>query len=71
MRVATALGVSLRSWIVHVAAIFQPWFAWPQPMRDLQTPGVGEAMLSWLRRAGAGRVLNALSPVEHQIPPGP
>lgn len=49
MRVASALDVPLRSWTVDVADIFHPRFAWPERMRNLQTPGVGEEMLKTAR----------------------
>jgi pimeloyl-ACP methyl ester carboxylesterase len=39
MRVASAFDVALRSWTVDVADILRPRFAWPQRVRDLQTPG--------------------------------
>jgi pimeloyl-ACP methyl ester carboxylesterase len=51
MRVASALDVPLRSWVVDVADIFHPRFAWPERVRNLQTPGVGEEMLKTAREA--------------------
>ena len=49
MRVASALDVPLRSWAVDVANIFHPRFAWPERVRNLQTPGIGEEMLQAAR----------------------
>ncbi len=51
MRVASAFDVPLRSWIVDVAAIFHPKSEWPERVRRLQTPGVGERMLKASREA--------------------
>jgi pimeloyl-ACP methyl ester carboxylesterase len=45
MRVASAFDLTLRSWAVDVADVFHPRFAWPERVRDLQTPGIGEEML--------------------------
>jgi pimeloyl-ACP methyl ester carboxylesterase len=45
MRVASAFDVALRSWTVDVADIFHPRFGWPQRVRNLQTPSIGEQML--------------------------
>jgi pimeloyl-ACP methyl ester carboxylesterase len=50
MRVASAFDVALRSWTVDVADIFHPRFAWPQRVRELQTPGLGEQMLKTSRK---------------------
>lgn len=52
MRVASAFDVPLRSFAVDVAPIFHPRFSWPQRMRDLQTPGLGEKLEEDARRAG-------------------
>jgi pimeloyl-ACP methyl ester carboxylesterase len=49
LRVASAFDVPLRSWVVDVADIFHPRFAWPERVRNLQTPGVGEEMLKTAR----------------------
>ena len=61
MRVATALDVRLRSWIVDTASIFHPKFVWPDRVRKLLTPEDGGEMLgtSWqlgptARRDGPG-----------------
>jgi pimeloyl-ACP methyl ester carboxylesterase len=51
MRVASAFDVALRSWTVDVADIFHPRFKWPERVRNLQTPGVGEEMLETAREA--------------------
>jgi pimeloyl-ACP methyl ester carboxylesterase len=51
MRVASAFDLKLRSWTVDVADIFHPRFRWPQYVRDLQTPGLGEEMLKTAREA--------------------
>jgi pimeloyl-ACP methyl ester carboxylesterase len=51
MRVASAFDVPLRSFAVDVAPIFHPRFSWPQRMRDLQTPGLGEQLEEDARRA--------------------
>jgi pimeloyl-ACP methyl ester carboxylesterase len=53
LRVASAFDVPLRSWTVDVADIFHPRFAWPERVRDLQTPGVGEQLLATTREAPA------------------
>jgi pimeloyl-ACP methyl ester carboxylesterase len=49
MRVASAFGAPIRSWAVDVADIFHPRFAWPERVRNLQTPGLGEEMLEAAR----------------------
>ncbi len=49
MRVASAFDVPLSSWVVDVAPIFHPKFAWPERARGLQIPGVGEEMLKTIR----------------------
>jgi pimeloyl-ACP methyl ester carboxylesterase len=49
LRVASAFDVALRSWTVDVADVFHPRFSWPQRVRDLQTPGLGEQMLKTSR----------------------
>jgi pimeloyl-ACP methyl ester carboxylesterase len=49
MRVVSAFDVALRSWTVDVADVLHPRFAWPQRVRELQTPGVGEQMLETSR----------------------
>jgi pimeloyl-ACP methyl ester carboxylesterase len=51
MRVASAFDVPIRSWVVDVANIFHPGFAWPERVHRLQTPGVGEEMLATTRAA--------------------
>jgi pimeloyl-ACP methyl ester carboxylesterase len=51
MRIASAFRVPLRSWVVDVAEIFHPRFTWPERVRDLQTPGVGEDLLETQRKA--------------------
>jgi pimeloyl-ACP methyl ester carboxylesterase len=51
MRIASAFNIPLRSWAVDVANIFHPQFAWPERMRNLQAPGVGEKMLKTEREA--------------------
>ena len=51
MRVASAFDVPLRSWAVDVADIFHAQFVWPERVRKLQTPGVGEEMLRAVREA--------------------
>jgi pimeloyl-ACP methyl ester carboxylesterase len=49
MRVASGFDVTLRSWAVDVPDIFHPQFAWPERIRNLQKPGVGEQMLKAAR----------------------
>jgi pimeloyl-ACP methyl ester carboxylesterase len=49
LRVASAFNVPLRSWAVDVADVFHPRFAWPERVRNLQTPGVGEEILKTAR----------------------
>lgn len=49
MRVATAFDVPLRSWVVDVPEIFHPRSEWPERVRRLQQPGVGEEMLQAAR----------------------
>jgi hypothetical protein len=51
MRIASAFCVPLRSWVVDVAEVFHPRFTWPERVRDLQTPGVGEDLLETQRKA--------------------
>jgi pimeloyl-ACP methyl ester carboxylesterase len=51
MRVASVVDVPLRSWTVDVANIFHPQFVWPERVRKLQTPEVGEEMLRIAREA--------------------
>lgn len=53
MRVASAFDVSLHSWTVDVANIFHPSFVWPENVRELQSPGVGEDMLETARTVPA------------------
>jgi pimeloyl-ACP methyl ester carboxylesterase len=71
MRVASAFDVPLRSWVVDVADIFHPRFTWPERVRDVQTPGLGEEMLETARKADlddpqstASRLLGAGVPRE-------
>jgi pimeloyl-ACP methyl ester carboxylesterase len=54
MRVATAFDVPLRSWVADVPEIFHPAFEWPERVRRLQTPGVGEELLRTTREAPVG-----------------
>jgi pimeloyl-ACP methyl ester carboxylesterase len=61
MRVASAMDVPLRSWAVDVANIFHPRAVWPERMRMLQTPGVGEEMLRVVREAGPDDPLSTVS----------
>ena len=49
MRTASTFDVPLRSWVVDVANVFHPQFGWPERVRNLQTPGVGEEMLKTAR----------------------
>jgi pimeloyl-ACP methyl ester carboxylesterase len=51
LRVATALDVPLRSFVVDVAPIFHPEFDWPERVHRLQTPRVGEDLLKSMREA--------------------
>lgn len=51
MRVASAFHIAVRSWTVDVANVFHPNFAWPERVRNLQAPGVGERMLKREREA--------------------
>jgi hypothetical protein len=51
MRVASSFDVPLRSWVVDVPDIFHPRFSWPERVRDLQRPGVGEQLLETAREA--------------------
>jgi pimeloyl-ACP methyl ester carboxylesterase len=53
MRIASAYDLPVRSWVVDVADIFHPRFAWPERVHDLQTPAVGEEMLRTLRKRAA------------------
>jgi pimeloyl-ACP methyl ester carboxylesterase len=71
MRVASAFDVPLRSWVVDVADVFHPRFAWPERVRSLQTPGVGEELLQTARevdsddpRSTASRLIGAGVPHE-------
>jgi pimeloyl-ACP methyl ester carboxylesterase len=50
-RVASSFDVPLRSWVVDVPDIFHPRFSWPERVRDLQRPGVGEQLLETAREA--------------------
>jgi pimeloyl-ACP methyl ester carboxylesterase len=51
IRVASAFDLPLRSWAIDVADIFHPRFAWPERVRNLQTPEIGEEMLKTAREA--------------------
>jgi pimeloyl-ACP methyl ester carboxylesterase len=51
MRVVTAFDVPVRSYAVDVADIFHPDHVWPDRVHQLQTPGVGEALLREVREA--------------------
>jgi len=61
MRVATALDVPLRSWVVDVPDIFHPRAEWPERVRRMQQPGVGEEMLSATRAYPAEDQRSAVS----------
>jgi pimeloyl-ACP methyl ester carboxylesterase len=54
LRVVTAFDVPLRSYVVDVAPIFHPDFVWPERVRRLQMPGVGEDLLKATREADPG-----------------
>lgn len=54
MRVASAFDVPLRSWVVDVADIFHPRAVWPERVREMQKPGVGEEMLRTSREVSPG-----------------
>lgn len=45
LRLVTAFDVPVRSWAVDVADIFHPDAVWPDRVRRLQTPGVGEDLI--------------------------
>jgi pimeloyl-ACP methyl ester carboxylesterase len=71
MRVASAFDVRLRSWTVDVADVFHPRFSWPERVRNLQRPGVGEELLRTAReadpddpRSTASRLIGAGVPPE-------
>jgi pimeloyl-ACP methyl ester carboxylesterase len=71
LRVATAFEVPLRSFVVDVAPIFHPEFAWPERVHRLQTPGVGEELLKSTREADpedpdstAGRLARVGVPID-------
>jgi pimeloyl-ACP methyl ester carboxylesterase len=71
LRVATAFDVPLRSFVVDVAPIFHPEFAWPERVHRLQTPGVGEELLKSTREADpedpdstAGRLARVGVPID-------
>jgi pimeloyl-ACP methyl ester carboxylesterase len=51
LRVATAFDVPLRSFVVDVAPIFHPAFEWPERVRGLQTPSLGERLIAATREA--------------------
>lgn len=51
LRIATAFDLPLRSYVVDVAPIFHPDFAWHERVHRLQTPGVGEELLRSMREA--------------------
>lgn len=51
MRVASGFDIPLRSWVVDVADVFHPHFIWPERVRNLQIPSVGEEMLKTTREA--------------------
>lgn len=54
IRLASIIDIPLRSWVVDVANVFHPNFAWPDRVQSLQTPGVGEEVLQTAREADAG-----------------
>ena len=71
LRVATAFDVPLRSFVVDVAPLFHPEFAWPERVHRLQTPGVGEELLKSTREADpedpdstAGRLARVGVPID-------
>lgn len=61
MRVVSGMDVPLRSWTVDVANIFHPQFVWPERMQKLQTPGVGEEMLTIMREAESNDLQSSAS----------
>lgn len=69
IRVATALEVDLRSFVVDVANIYHPDFVWPQRVHQLQTPGVGEQMMEAARSADPSDPQSTVSRlVNHGVP---
>jgi pimeloyl-ACP methyl ester carboxylesterase len=50
MRVASAFDVPLRSWVVDVADIFHPRFAWPERVRICRRRGSGKSCSRQLGR---------------------
>jgi pimeloyl-ACP methyl ester carboxylesterase len=51
MRLVSARDVAVRSWVVDVPDIFHPRAAWPERVRRMQQPGVGEEVLRAAREA--------------------
>lgn len=51
LRIATAFDLALRSWVVDVANVLHPDFAWPERVHQLQTPGAGEDLVRTMREA--------------------
>jgi hypothetical protein len=47
----TAFDLPLRSWAVDVANVFHRDFVWPDPVHQLQTPGVGEQVIRTMQQA--------------------
>jgi pimeloyl-ACP methyl ester carboxylesterase len=70
LRLATAIDVELRSFVVDVADIFHPDFVWPERVRRLQVHGVGEEMMEAERRASPGGPTGTAAPLlGHGVPP--
>jgi pimeloyl-ACP methyl ester carboxylesterase len=77
LRVVTAFDVPLRSYVVDVAPIFHPDFVWPERVRRLQTPGVGEDLMNAMREADpedpdstTARLVGAGVPIDEAKPMG-
>jgi pimeloyl-ACP methyl ester carboxylesterase len=71
LRVVTAFDVAVRSYAVDVADIFHPDLVWPDRVRQLQTPDVGERLTRVARErdptdpaSTAARLAGAGVPVE-------
>src|SRR6266508_3255034 len=70
MRAASRFDLSLRSWAVDVANIFHPDFVWPDRVQQLQTPGMGEAMIKNAEEADVNDPASTPARLEgHGVPP--
>lgn len=57
MRLASSYDLPIRSWVVDVADIFHPRHIWPERVRKLQTPGIGEDLIRTERASAKAHLI--------------